>query len=118
MTIAIIPIAASIVAGCANDEASRAPLSRDPGPAPAYLDPVKVQAPRRGESPVVDAARQAAGVAAANTIIVCAREDWDKMRARLGKADGAVPDGAQPDCVAEAKDAKAAPAKRRVRPGG
>lgn len=90
---------------------------RDPGPAPAYLAPVKVADPRRGESPVVDAARQAAGVVVANAIIGCVRDDWDKMRAAMVKGEQAPAEGAMvsAECAAAEQARKPAPVPKKRR---
>ncbi len=96
-TSAIILIAACSSAGCAGDAAIRSPLSRDPGPAPAYLTPEQVASPA-ARHPAVDAARHDAGRRIANAKIECGREDWERMRAAMVKGE-ALPASADLSCA-------------------
>ncbi|MDC7787985.1 hypothetical protein PQJ75_13900 [Rhodoplanes sp. TEM] len=58
-------------------------------PAPAYLQPVAVPAPKRGENALLVAKREKLGREKANTIIGAARRDWTCMRTGLaGEAAG------------------------------
>lgn len=116
MTNAIILLAGCSVAACTGDAATRSPLSRDPGPAPAYLVPEHVPSPA-ARNAVVDAAKHDAGRQIANAVIGCAREDWDKMRDAMVKGETPPASGATATCAQaeelRAKATKAAPKKRR-----
>jgi len=76
-----------VLAGCANSPPKREPLSRDIGPPPAYLRPVPEPPVRAGDSPVVDARRLTGSLREANSIIVCARDEWTLTRDRMMGAD-------------------------------
>lgn len=71
--------AITLLPGCGS-VAIKTPLSRQIPDPPAYLHPVAVLKPQAGESPVVDAERQEAGLRRANGIIVRARRAWIKLQ--------------------------------------
>ena len=97
MTVAITLLLA--LAGCGSDAAVRPPLARDIGPAPSYLQPVAEPAPSAGRSAFVDAKSLRHGLRRANTVITCAREDWERTRERLLNARPDEPIQAEPACV-------------------
>lgn len=78
--------AASLIAGCASSTAVRPETTTAIPPAPAYLQPVEVARPRKGENALLVAVREKAGRVKANTIIGAARRDWECMRAGLAGA--------------------------------
>lgn len=82
--------AASLLAGCAS-LAVKPEIAAHVPEAPAYLHPVSVAKPRKGESCVVVASREQGGRVKANVIIGDARRDWTAMRAQLAgeKTEGA-----------------------------
>ncbi|MPZ57600.1 MAG: hypothetical protein GEU91_14095 [Rhizobiales bacterium] len=76
------------MAACASSPVSRE-LTTQIGPPPAYLRPVKVSAPKLGESCLLIAEREQAGRLKANTIIAAASRDWQRIRVTLGGQAGA-----------------------------
>lgn len=68
-----------LLSGCAND-AVRVRSSTNIPPAPAYLTPVTVSAPKKGEFAETVINRERAGRNLANSKIIRARGDWDAMR--------------------------------------
>jgi hypothetical protein len=77
----------AVLASCAGDPI-RQPLSRDPGPPPAYLAEVQVPNPQAGENSYVVATRERRGRETANVIIRCAIEERTATRESMiaGKA--------------------------------
>ncbi|WP_207199541.1 hypothetical protein [Rhodoplanes elegans] len=78
--------AISPIAGCGSSPAREPPAVSIP-PAPAYLQPVPVLPPRKGESVLAVAEREQTARKRANTIIGAARRDWECLRAGFAGAD-------------------------------
>ena len=77
-----------LLTGCAGSGSNlREVISRELPPAPAYLQPVTVPEPRKGENAIGVAARERAGRLKANSIITSARAQWERLRAEYKKAN-------------------------------
>ena len=70
--------ALTLLTACGSVPVSIPLLRQIPEP-PAYLVPVAVPAPKVGESPVLDAERNAQAVKRANRIIRACKADWQAL---------------------------------------
>ena len=87
LTISAITLHAAL-AGCASSTPKREPLSRDIGPPPPYLRPVSVPPSYEGLNAAADAKRLTGLLREANSIIVCARNEWVLTRDRMMGVEG------------------------------
>ena len=94
-----VTLVAAFCSACSGNQAIRSAVSRDPGPPPAYMQPIEVKDPKVKDYSIADAKLQEQGREIANAIIVCGIEDWEKMRARMIAADTSLPAEGDPECV-------------------
>jgi hypothetical protein len=95
-----------VLAGCGASNPLRGVLSRDIGPAPAYLQPVAMPQPAPQKSAVVLAEERGDALDRANAIIVCANADHGATRQTFLQGERPVDAAPAGECPA-LDDAKA-----------